>query len=173
MALAPGGARNKGATAEREGADLLMGWAWEVGYQIDPCRNLEQVRSGGYDLNGVHGLGIEVKRVETLSVSTWWKQATRQADADGSIPFLMYRQNRKKWQFRVRMTAAFYATEASGVVILDADLDYDEAKKWFQYYIWINKGHLRPRPQSTPLAVPLLGGVGAGTSDPRGVDGEN
>ena len=130
--------KNKGANGEREAARLLASWAAEVGYTIDPLRNLEQVRSGGFDLNGVYGLAVEVKRVETPNVTGWWNQTTRQADDAGLIPFLMYRQNRKSWQFRVRLFAAVYGTTEKLVCPVDADLGLEQAKQWFQFYLRCN-----------------------------------
>jgi len=119
--------KNKGASGEREAARLLVEWAAEVGVDIDPSRNLEQTRGGGFDLNGVDGLAIEVKRVENMALPSWWRQAVRQADDVGWRPFLMWRQNRKPWKFRVRLWV-------DGIV-LDADLEKGEAKKWFQAWI--------------------------------------
>ena len=52
----------------------------------------------GADNQTIPGLSIEVKRQETLVVSTWWKQTIRQADNDGCIPVLAYRRNRSKWK---------------------------------------------------------------------------
>lgn len=142
MALAPGGAKSKGASGEREAAALLALWAAEVGFKVDPSRNLEQVRGGGYDLNGVPGLGIEVKRVEAPNLTGWWRQALRQADADGTTPFLMHRQNRRPWRFRVRSHVAIYGSCEAGAVAVDMDLDIAQAKVWFQYYVWLHRDQL-------------------------------
>lgn len=57
------------------------------------------VHAQGGDIISIEGLSIEVKRQEVLTISTWWRQAVRQAEADGSIPVLMYRQNRRTWRF--------------------------------------------------------------------------
>jgi Holliday junction resolvase len=136
--------RTKGATAERELAALLTGWAANGGHRLTLERNLDQVRGGGFDLNGVPFLAIEVKRQENLAVNTWWAQCVRQADAAGFIPFLAYRQNNKPWRFRVRTTVAHYSpnshpTPKSGVQLLDIDLDVTQAKEWFllhlEYYL--------------------------------------
>tara|TARA_Y100000296_G_scaffold72828_2_gene89630 strand:+ start:478 stop:924 length:447 start_codon:yes stop_codon:yes gene_type:complete len=132
MALRPGGAKAKGAAGELEAARLLVSWAQGIMPGATFTRNLEQVRGGGHDLLGLEWLAIEVKRQEALSVSSWWGQTVRQADAVGGIPFLMWRQNRKKWQFRVRIVAAHYGPHGSGTQPLDVDLDLDQAKAWFQ-----------------------------------------
>lgn len=129
--------KSKGSSGEREAAALLRGWAALAGYDLDPTRNLEQVRSGGYDLNGVPGLGIEVKRVESLNIVGWWRQATRQADADGTIPVLMWRQNRKPWQFKLRLCAAVYTPckNSGATVLVDAVLSAEEFRSWFEMHL--------------------------------------
>lgn len=126
----------KGASGERQAADKLKAWAAEIGIEVDPSRNLEQVRGGGYDLNGIPGLGVEVKRQEALNLTGWWKQATRQADADGSIPVLMWRQNRRPWAFRVRLWAAIYSPGGHGTIVpVDADLDEANFKRWYHEHL--------------------------------------
>jgi hypothetical protein len=137
MALRPGGAKSKGSAGEREAADLLRGWALAAGFEVEPTRNLEQVRSGGYDLNGVPGLGIEVKRVEALNVTGWWKQATRQADQDGTTPVLMWRQNRRPWRFKARVWAAVYSPcKTSGATVaLEVEMDQSQFRLWYEMHL--------------------------------------
>ena len=118
--MKPGGARTKGASAEREVIKLLEPIVREEGGGL-LFRNLEQVRSGGHDIIGLDWLAIEVKRCETLAVDAWWAQAVQQAGAD-RIPVLIYRQSRKAWTvvmwggvtapdrslFHARVTITFY-----------------------------------------------------------------
>lgn len=119
--------RAKGASAERELADLLTRWAAEVGVTLDLKRNLEQVRGGGHDLVGLedYGMAVEVKRVEQLSLNAWWQQATRQAEAVGCLPVLAWRQNRKPWTFRIRA----YVWPCKQPLALDLELPY--FRVWF------------------------------------------
>ena len=92
--------RKKGANAELELAKLIQdGLLEHHGIEVDMTRNLEQVRSGGHDLNGLPHFSIEVKRQENLSINTWWKQACDQAEGINRIPVLAYRQSRKEWLF--------------------------------------------------------------------------
>ena len=125
-------ARNKGARGEREAIALLAGWLTEV--VPDRCpelkRNLMQSREGGHDLVGLDWLAVEVKRHETLSVGSWWKQTVAQADRLGAVPFLMYRQNRTPWRFRIRLPVV-YGGQATG--LLAADVDAASAKIWLQH----------------------------------------
>ena len=123
-------AKNKGANGERELRDLLEAWAAPVcrHYGVD---NIElertaaaQSRAGGYDLSGLDWLAIEVKRVEQLAVAAWWRQTLSQTK-EGQLPFLAWRQNRKPWHFRVLVPW-------HGVQLV-AQLDADNAKRWFQY----------------------------------------
>lgn len=138
--------KQKGSNGEREAAGVLQAWAAETGIEIDPSRNLEQVRGGGYDLNGIPGLGVEVKRQENLNLTGWWKQAVRQADDDGTIPVLMWRQNRRPWAFRIRTTVAVYSREtgSGGTLYVDMDLSADQFKSWFQYYLQMNRNLCLP-----------------------------
>lgn len=84
--------RQKGQRGEREVAAILGPL---IG--CDLVRNLDQTRDGGRDLLGVQGWSIEVKRCESLSRPTWWRQAVEQAKAVGCEPMLFYRRNREPW----------------------------------------------------------------------------
>lgn len=136
--------RNKGQRGEREAAALLMGWSKEVVEylrsegrtvaDVELVRNLMQTRAGGYDIEGLDWMALEVKRQETLNVSGWWKQTLEQAGLDASgkpqVPVLMWRQNGGKWQFKVRQSIVI-----SGIgvpVTLDFVLDAANAANWFK-----------------------------------------
>lgn len=114
------GAVKKGKAGERELANLLREWFGEA-YTIR--RNLMQSMVGGYDLEGLPNLAIEVKRVERLAIPKWWRQARTQADnvyaPSGSCyvtrPLLAYRQNRKRWTFVVRVNDYLRWGSGSGV----------------------------------------------------------
>jgi Holliday junction resolvase len=128
MALRPGGAKAKGAEGERELALLLRGFAQQAGVtDLDLTRNLDQSRGGGHDLVGLeaYGMAVEVKRVETVDLNSWWRQAVRQAEAVQCTPVLAWRQNRQPWRFRVR--AWVYPVNAE----LDIDLDLLQFRIWF------------------------------------------
>jgi len=122
--------KQKGASGELEAARLLEKWAHECGCPHDLERNLEQVRSGGSDLNGVRGLEIEVKRVEQFAINSWWKQVCEVAAETGKRPFLMHRANRKQWSFRVRAWVYPHAGKP-----LDIDMDLATAELWFKAYL--------------------------------------
>lgn len=132
--------RHKGQRGEREAADLIQGWVNEVmtaadRQPVELKRNLMQSKEGGYDLVGISWLALEVKRHETLSVNTWWKQTLRQTK-DDQIPMLMYRQNRVPWRFRVKVRTAHYGLITSGVHEVVADFDLDNMKRWLQAEAW-------------------------------------
>lgn len=128
MALAPGGNKAKGASGERELAGLLEGYSALVGVQLNLVRNLEQTRDGGHDIIGLEAykLAVEVKRVEVLAVSVWWRQAVQSAERLGFDPVLAYRQNRKPWRFRIR--GWVYPCQKP----LTVDLTDDQFVLWFQ-----------------------------------------
>ena len=133
----PLNSKAKGSAGELEAARLLTGWAAGVGVQLTLERNLEQVRAGGADINGVPGLEVEVKRQEALSIGAWWRQVCKAADRSGKVPLLMWRQNRKPWTFMVRQYVAIYGKQ-TGTVQVDIMLAPTEAKKWFEYHVWLN-----------------------------------
>lgn len=135
--------RSKGQRGEREALVLLTTWLEEV--VPDRCpelkRNLMQSREGGHDLVGIDWLAIEVKRHERLSVESWWGQTLKQAERrPGSVPFLMYRQNRMPWRFRVQTTALHPGPTPDapcGQSALVCDLSLHHAKLWLQHeYYW-------------------------------------
>lgn len=101
---------------------------------IDVSRNLDQTRAGGYDLLSVPWLAVEVKRHENLQVSQWWKQAVKQAGPE-QTPFLMYRQNRTPWRFRIQMTA-YHVGPAPLTALYPVDMDAATAKQWLQMEVW-------------------------------------
>jgi len=98
-------------------------------------RNLMQSRLGGYDIVGLDWLALEVKRQEQAAVGTWWRQTVRQA-SEGQVPFLMWRQNRRPWRFRVRVRTAHGAGDLWAHHFVDADLGLEEAEQWFQMELW-------------------------------------
>jgi len=93
--------RTKGAAGERQAAEWLK---INFNLEIAPKRNLEQVRSGGYDLVGFEPFAFEIKRCQTLSLRHWWLQVVSAVGRDNLIPVVMYRRNREAWQFLVSAT---------------------------------------------------------------------
>lgn len=129
----------KGSSGEYEIIALLTAWAAEVGVQLDLTRNLEQVREGGADINGVTGLEVEVKRVENGSINQWWAQVCRAANKSGKTPTLFHRKNRQPWRARVRTSVAMH-NEFTGqwdLFEVDIDLELAQAKLWFQRYVQV------------------------------------
>jgi hypothetical protein len=89
--------RNKGARGEREFLAMLGA---ELGEML--TRNLQQTRGGGADCLMVKGWAIEVKRCESLSRPTWWRQAVEQAEREGVQPMLAYRRNKEPWRVWIK-----------------------------------------------------------------------
>ena len=89
--------RNKGAAGEREAAKWLQS---KFNLEEAPKRNLEQVRSGGYDLTGFEPFAIEVKRCQQLKKRDWWLQVKYSTHVDHE-PVVMYRKNNQPWRFLV------------------------------------------------------------------------
>ena len=94
--------RTKGANGEREVAALLSN---ALGLPV--ARNWrEQFFGGAFDLTGVPGWAVEVKRAKKENRLAWWQQTLQQAEKSGLKPALLFRvdgQGRgleadEKWQ---------------------------------------------------------------------------
>jgi hypothetical protein len=86
--------RSKGGRGERECCSYLKQLFM---LDFDPVRNLEQTREGGADIINIPGFTFEVKRVEKLALRSWWLQV-KKACTPGTIPVVIYRQNKQEWQ---------------------------------------------------------------------------
>lgn len=88
----PINSRNKGSAAEREVGKIIYDL---LGIKVE--RNLDQWRSGGYDLVGLDKVALEVKRAKKPLLNAWWKQTVAQANEAGLVPCLWYRLDRQQW----------------------------------------------------------------------------
>ena len=113
--------RNKGSAGEREAAKWMQKL---LSLDYTPERNLEQVRSGGYDLY-VHPFMVEVKRCERLEYRKWWRQVTDAAKGYECIPVVLFRQNRQPWRLLISAT---YIGLSRGFILLD----HTETKQWLR-----------------------------------------
>ena len=89
----PINSRTKGSAGEREAAKI---WFDLTGIKLE--RNLKQWRSGGFDLEGLDGWAIEVKRAKKPLLQQWWQQTIEQAGEAGLKPVLWYRLDNQKWR---------------------------------------------------------------------------
>lgn len=146
--------RTKGQTGEREVAKMLNELVAEVRREyglpvLDTRdelfqRNQNQSAVGGHDLSNPLWLGIEVKRQEQLSINGWWKQVIEATNRDGTIPILIFKQNRQKW--RVCMLANLplqpsHATTYASLGPIRAEISLEDFKSWFLVYYrtWLDK----------------------------------
>ncbi len=92
-------AQRKGATGERELADILRSY----GYEIDRGGSLSYGKLP--DLYGLPYIHIEVKRVERLNLSEAMKQSERDCVRflDG-YPAVFHRKNREKWRVTMNLS---------------------------------------------------------------------
>lgn len=89
--------RSKGKAGERDAAALIRGL---TGHDVR-----RRVRQHGWDsdLEGVPGWSVEVKRHRRATpavIAEWWRQAALQAVRSGSLPLLLYREDRSEWRAR-------------------------------------------------------------------------
>mgnify|MGYP006891894354 FL=1 len=117
--------KSKGMRGEYEAAAILQTVKDEVAEKLGKLelstrivRNLEQTRSGGFDLTGTFNYAVEVKFQEQFALNDWWHQAVTQCP-DHMIPVLMYRKAGVK--FRVRMFT--YALVGTRRVRVLSDMD--------------------------------------------------
>jgi hypothetical protein len=128
-------ARNKGKRGEREIADIFIELMqgiekelWKKGYSEEVKRNTLQSDRGGYDIVGIPGLAIEVKRQEVLQLGPWWQQTLDQAK--GAMPVLIYRASRQPWRVR---TITYVSVAGSGVYST-SDISIDDFMKAYDIY---------------------------------------
>lgn len=140
--------RAKGAEGEREVIRMLTPIIKEVMKEMDFAeelirdadqmvqRNQNQSAVGGCDLTNVFGIAVEVKRQETLSVNTWWKQCVTSAQRNNELPLLIYRKNRQAW--RIRTFGFLHVPHHEGgwtghqSVI---ELEEEDFKSWFKQWV--------------------------------------
>lgn len=119
---------NKGKRGEREVALKLNKMITSLGLD-SVIHVVADPHGNNADLMSIPGLGIEVKRHETLNVNGWWRQAERQADNSGTIPVLVYRQNRGKWKYC--LPAMLLNLSIPGYITLEEDVFL----KWLEIYL--------------------------------------
>lgn len=90
--------RNKGAAGEREFCKLLSAELEELGVDSVLSRNLKQTRDGGYDIDGLDMLAMEIKRAAKPEIRAWWTQTVLQSYECDRTPVLAYRIDRKPWR---------------------------------------------------------------------------
>lgn len=91
----------KGKSGEREVIAYLQPIVTDVyeahGLEVPVLeRNLMQSARGGYDIEGLDWLALEVKRHEQPNVEAFWEQTLKQAGTK-RVPVLWYRRNGGKW----------------------------------------------------------------------------
>jgi len=138
--------RTKGATAERDICKALNGVLQKVmgrlNYPPDEIeaaansiqRNQNQTAVGGKDLTNTFGLAIEVKRQESLSINTWWKQCEAAAKRNNEIPVLLYKQSRKPWKCIMYMGMT---NEHEVLHTARAEVDFDNFLEYFENLVYL------------------------------------
>jgi len=143
--------RTKGASGEREVADMLNGIIVKVmtamAYPPEQVaaaaksvqRNQNQSAVGGCDLTNVFGMAVEVKRQESLAIPAWWRQTVAAAERNNELPVLMYRQNRKAWHIRTYAWLALPGGDHPGMYSkqqrIVAEFDIDTFKAYFAQWV--------------------------------------
>ena len=133
----------KGKRAERAVASILnpilVSCVQRVG--CDPVtlkRNLSQTQIGGFDLEGLPWLAIEIKHHKAVSLPAWWRQTCQQAGTDENgapivgrtsrEPVLIWKQHGGKWN--VRMIGRL-EIEPGRRLRCAVDVSWDVFLQWF------------------------------------------
>lgn len=133
----------KGKRAERAVASelnpILAACVLRVG--CDPValkRNLSQTQQGGYDLEGLPWIAIEIKHHKAVSLPAWWRQTCHQAGTDegGAAivgrtvrePVLIWKQHGGKWNVRMIGRLEIEPGRRLRVVV---DVSFDAFLVWF------------------------------------------
>jgi len=112
--------REKGHKGEREFCEYLKD---VLSLDFSPKRNIDQVREGGADIIDVPPFCIEVKREQKGVLRNYWNQVWNARTERNPVPFVAYRQNRKKWKFLI-------SAEYIGLLRGFIRLEEEEFKQW-------------------------------------------
>lgn len=91
MAITKASIRAKGQNFERKMSKLF-----NEHFGLSCERNLQQSINGGDDLLGVPFFSIELKKHNTKSIGTWWRQCQESARRQDKMPVLIYELARAK-----------------------------------------------------------------------------
>jgi len=133
--------RAKGQNGEREIAsslNLILNNVLKINGLPIPAvdviqRNQNQSAVGGSDLSNTFGLAIEIKRHETLSINTWWKQCLAAAERNREIPVLIFRQNRAAWRV-IMFGAVEFNRATAGQLMCRVEISWEDFQFWFYKY---------------------------------------
>lgn len=130
----------KGKRAERDVASrlnaILVGLCDELGIEgVKLARNLKQTQQGGFDLDGLDWIAIEIKHQNTVNLNPWWEQCCRQATpmpGGGYMrePILIWKKTGAQW--KVRMLGRLKLDEKRAVRCT-VDIAWDDFAVWFTH----------------------------------------
>ena len=137
----------KGKQGEREAIKFLQPTIdkvyGEFGLEAPQLfRNQNQSALGGYDLDGLPWIALEIKRQEQLNLNAWWAQVNK-AVKGNQAPVVMFRQNRKQWRFLVE---SWLHTGGSGHIKARAEITKESFTEWFELRL---RHHIRLESEST------------------------
>jgi hypothetical protein len=104
--------RRKGKAGELEAAHYLADL-----FRL-PVRRGQQFRGGADspDVAGLHGLHIEVKRVERMNLDAALEQSARDTGTD-ETPIVLHRSNRKRWKITFYADDLLRFLDAAGALV--------------------------------------------------------
>lgn len=123
----------KGKRAERDVASRLNEILRTVGNRLQVehprlARNLKQTQIGGFDLDGLDWIAIEIKHHKTVCLPAWWRQTLAQAGTTRE-PVLIWKPHGGKWN--VRMFGRLEIEKGRRIKCV-VDIDWDSFAMWFE-----------------------------------------
>lgn len=134
----------KGKRAERDVASrlnpILLRICEDMGCDVQKLqRNLKQTQQGGYDLDGLDWLAIEIKHHKAVALPSWWRQTCGQAGCDDlgtpipnrvfREPVLIWKQHGGKWNVRMIGRLEIEPGRRLRAVV---DISWDAFLIWFE-----------------------------------------
>lgn len=102
-------------------------------------RNLAQTQQGGFDLEGLPWIAIEIKHHKQVSLPSWWRQCCQQAGCDElgnpivgrsfREPVLIWKQHGGKWNVRMIGRLEIEPGRRLRAVV---DVSWDAFLLWFE-----------------------------------------
>jgi hypothetical protein len=115
-------------------------------------RNLSQTQDGGFDLDGIPWLAIEVKHHKAVALNTWWAQTLRQS-SETRDPVLIWKKHGGRWcvrmyaRLRINPGSEASALQPGGALLVGeasppvgkarwlrvvADIAFEDFAAWFE-----------------------------------------
>lgn len=129
--------RQKGQNFERK-----MAKKFNSSFGLTVERNLQQSINGGDDLLGVPFFSVELKKHNTKSIGTWWRQCEESAKRQDKMPVLIYELPRKQPVIVMRKTdiadcfpGAEFKEASNRLFVGLVEITWDDFCRVYNFYV--------------------------------------